>query len=378
MKRILLFAAVALCLCSCGKKAETGYRINVEFKGDLSGQILDTVYLLKPAGVVDTALVADGKACFEGNMQTPDEVILYGKSFGKKGRQVLFFLENCENNVVLTFSKGGITDVKIEGGEYQRFYDSLVSARRNIHEKRNFSGVLGAYRASKDEAEKAKLLEIWKSISRERDSICKAMEDEYMANNPLSQYALVHLFKNVENFSDAELEARIAAFKAVPEFVENKKLKQIEQAAAQLKAVRVGNKVADFIQNDPQGNPVKFSDIYSKNKLTMVDFWASWCGPCRAFNPTLMKIYEKYHDKGFEVLGVSYDSNKDAWVKCIESEKLPWLQVSDLKGWGNATANMFYIKGIPQNLFVDQNGTIIGYKVNRNTIEQFIKEQLEK
>ena len=173
MRKILLLAAVVLCLCSCGKKAETGYRINVEFKGDLSGQILDTVYLRKP-GVVDTALVVDGKACFEGNMQTPDEVILFGKTFGTKGRQVLFFLENCENNVVLTFSKGGITDVKIEGGEYQKFYDSLVSARRNVHEKRKFAEVLGAYRSSEDEAEKAKLLEIWISISRERDSVCKA------------------------------------------------------------------------------------------------------------------------------------------------------------------------------------------------------------
>ena len=377
MKRILLLAAVVLCLCSCGKKDETGYKINVEFKGDLSGQILDTVYL-RLGRAVDTAVVADGKACFQGQMQTPDEVILFGKTFGTKGRQILFFLENCENNVVLTFSKGGITDVKIEGGEYQRFYDSLVSARMNIMEKRKFVEVLGAYKACKDEAEKAKLLEIWISISRERDSVCKAMEDNYMANNPLSQYALVHLFKNVENFSDAELEAKIAAFKAVPEYSENLKLKQIEQAAAQLKAVRVGNKVADFTQNDPQGNPVKFSDVYSKNKLTMVDFWASWCGPCRAFNPTLMKIYEKYHDMGFEVLGVSYDSNKDAWVKCIETEKLPWPQVSDLKGWVNATSDMFYIKGIPQNLFVDQNGTIVGYRVNRNEIEAFIEKQLGK
>lgn len=377
MKRILLFAVIAFCLCSCGKKVETGYRINVEFKGDLSGHALDTAYLRKP-GAVDTALVTDGKACFEGNMQTPDEVILFGKSFGTKGRQVLFFLENCENNVALTFSKGGITDIDIEGGEYQKFYDSLVSIRRNIMNERKFGEVVEAYRASKDEVEKAKLLEIWASINRELDSAVKAAEKNYMANNPLSQYALVYLFKNVENFSDAELEARIAAFKAAPEYAENRKLKQIEQVAAQLKAVRVGNKVADFTQNDPQGNPVKFSDVYSKNKLTMVDFWASWCGPCRAFNPTLMKIYEKYHHKGFEVLGVSYDSNKDAWIKCIESEKLSWPQVSDLKGWANATSDMFYIKGIPQNLFVDQNGTIVGYRVNRNTIEQFIKEQLEK
>ena len=91
-----------------------------------------------------------------------------------------------------------------------------------------------------------------------------------------------------------------------------------------------------------------------------------------------MKIYKKYHKKGFEIIGVSHDSDYDKWVKGIKDDKLTWPQVSDLKGWGNATANMFYIKGIPQNLFVDQNGTIVGYKVSRDAIEQFIKEQLEK
>ena len=355
MKRILLLAAVALCLCSCGKKGDEGYRINVEFTGDLSAHTLDTVYL-RLGRAVDTAVVVDGKACFEGRMQTPNDVILFGKTFGTKGGQILFFLENCQNDMTVTLSPGGVAKFKLKGGEYQRFYDSLVTIRRAIVEGRDYAGVIGAYRASTDEVEKAKLLATWQSISDELDAA----------------------LKNAEILPEEVLDARIAAFKAVPEYAENTNLKLIEETAAQLKAMKIGNKVEDFVQNDPQGNPVKFSDVYSKNKLTMVDFWASWCGPCRAFNPTLMKIYEKYHDKGFEVLAVSYDSKKDAWIKCIEDEKLPWLHVSDLKGWGNATAKMFYIKGIPQNLFVDQNGALVGYRVPKHEIEKFIEEHLGK
>ena len=194
----------------------------------------------------------------------------------------------------------------------------------------------------------------------------------------MSLYALGFTLRNVEDFSEADLDAKIAAFKGVPEYADNKNLKKLEETAEILRSVRIGNKVADFVQYDPQGNPVKFSEVYSKNKLTMVDFWASWCGPCRAFNPTLVKIYEKFHDKGFEVLGISYDTNKDAWRKCLEVEKLPWVQVSDKAGEENYTSKTFYINTIPQNLFVDQNGVLVGYKVNRNEIEKFIEEQLGK
>ena len=119
-------------------------------------------------------------------------------------------------------------------------------------------------------------------------------------------------------------------------------------------------------------------EVIKSESPVLVDFWASWCGPCRAFNPTLVKIYEKFHDKGFEVLGISYDTNKDAWRKCLEVEKLPWVQVSDKAGEENYTSKTFYINTIPQNLFVDQNGVLVGYKVNRNEIEKFIEEHLGK
>jgi len=110
----------------------------------------------------------------------------------------------------------------------------------------------------------------------------------------------------------------------------------------------------------------------------MVDFWASWCGPCRAFNPDLVKIYKKYHKKGFEILGVSHDRDYDAWVKGIKDDKLTWPQVSDLKFWDNEVGRMYYVRYIPQNIFVDQNGIIVGRQIDKPEVANFIDEFLKK
>ena len=121
---------------------------------------------------------------------------------------------------------------------------------------------------------------------------------------------------------------------------------------------------------------IKFSDVYSKNKVTMLDFWASWCGPCRAFNPTLVRIYKKYHSKGFEVLGVSFDTDKARWEDAIKKDGLTWPHVSDLKGWENAVGTPYMVKYIPQNVLVDQSGTIIKRRATEEEIEQILSERL--
>ena len=110
----------------------------------------------------------------------------------------------------------------------------------------------------------------------------------------------------------------------------------------------------------------------------MLDFWASWCRPCRAFNPELIKIYKKYHKQGFEILGVSLDNSHDAWVKGIKDDKLTWPQVSDLKDWDNEAGVMYNVSSVPYNVFVDQNGTIVGRGIGKKEVAAFIEEFLNK
>jgi thiol-disulfide isomerase/thioredoxin len=106
----------------------------------------------------------------------------------------------------------------------------------------------------------------------------------------------------------------------------------------------------------------------------LVDFWASWCGPCRVENPRLVKLYNQYKDKGFDILGVSLDGNSEAWQKAVKADRLTWTQVSDLKGWNNTAARAYGIKSIPFNLLLDKDGIIIGKNLRGPDLENKLKE----
>ena len=121
----------------------------------------------------------------------------------------------------------------------------------------------------------------------------------------------------------------------------------------------VGNKYIDIALPGLQGNPVKLSDYVPKNKYTLVDFWASWCGPCRAEMHNVVQAYTEFHDKGLEVVGVSLDKDHDAWVQGVSELKMPWPQMSDLNGWECAGAVTYNIRSIPANILINQQGIII-------------------
>lgn len=177
----------------------------------------------------------------------------------------------------------------------------------------------------------------------------------------------------------AEVEAlfdQLAPSMANSPIAESLKPDMIQKAEvmARSKSVSKGDMFKDFIQDNVDGKPVVASEMLQKGGYLFLDFWASWCAPCRAENPYMMEAYIKYKDKGFEILGISLDSDRDAWLEAIEEDGLPWQQVSDLKGGKNSVAVMYGIHAIPMNYLIDENGKIVATNLKGNELKEVLAE----
>jgi thiol-disulfide isomerase/thioredoxin len=144
-----------------------------------------------------------------------------------------------------------------------------------------------------------------------------------------------------------------------------------------LKKVAIGNQFVDFEMTDLEDNAVKLSDYVGNGKVALIDFWASWCPPCRASIPGLKKVYDEYKDKGFEIVGVSLDSKKDAWEKGVSDLQIPWPQMSDLKGWQNAGAALYGVNSIPHTVLVDKEGNIVAKNIHGEELTNKLDELLK-
>ncbi|WP_081483225.1 peroxiredoxin family protein [Aquimarina agarilytica] len=135
-----------------------------------------------------------------------------------------------------------------------------------------------------------------------------------------------------------------------------------------------GDQFTDFTQNDSNGKSITFSNV--KKKYTLIDFWASWCLPCKKLNPELRKVYHEFNAKGFEIVAVSLDQNQEAWLNAIRKDQLDWIQLSDLNGWENPVGYMYGVKNIPENFLIDTKGTIIDTRLNPKKLRKVLSNVL--
>jgi peroxiredoxin len=261
-------------------------------------------------------------------------------------------------------------DAVITGSKTQDEYKGYQNADKVIGEK--YGVLYKDYQTAKEAADTAKQNALEKQMTALENESTKQQKD-FIKANPGSYFTPLLISQNSYDQSAEELEASLNALDTNVAKVQV--IKDLKEQVKTMKLVAIGQKAPDFTMNDPEGKPVALSSLIGA-KLFLIDFWASWCGPCRQENPNVVKVYTEYHKKGFDILGVSLDRTKDDWVKGIADDKLVWSHVSDLQYWNNAAAKMYAVRAIPSNVLLDETGTIIGRNLRGEDLAKKVAEVL--
>ena len=345
--KLFLLGALALGLFACTSKPEVKtFKVNVNL-ANADGQ---TVYLQKNGQVFDSAVIANWDAVFNTPVCNDNE--MYSIMLQGWRRPFTFFTDN--------------NDVTLEGDAQN---PNLILVKGSASQDR-----LNAFTESYNELE-AKL-EADSTMSQEdADEILKMHCFDFVWDNPTDPVAHYVMYRYKWAFGPCELRTMLDNIHAADSTLSTANLKLAEEYVEKQERVQAGQPIIDFTQNDPDGNPVTLSKL-AEGKLLLVDFWASWCPDCRKANPDVVAAYQKFHDQGFDVLGVSFDTNKEAWLAAIEKDGLTWTQVSDLQGWSNAAGALYAISFIPQNALI-KDGKIVARNLEGEELMKEITRQLE-
>jgi peroxiredoxin len=325
--------------------------------------------------ITDSATIKNGMFELKGKVSYPVKAKLILNHTGKvvQNQQTTDFIElYLEKGIITVTSKDSLIKAAIVGpvvnAENRRLTEQLATAQNQK------KVIMAEYYAASDEKKSSK--EFQDETEKKYNAILKEIqriETAFIRDNPNS-YVSLDIVRNTGG-SIPNVEVLDSLFKSLTERVRNSTLgKELSERIDKLKLVAVGAMAPDFTQMTPDNRPVKLSDF--KGKYVLIDFWASWCGPCRAENPNVVKVYNQYKDRGFTILGISLDNEKarEAWLKAITKDQLTWTQVSDLKGWYNEVAALYSVKAIPQNFLIDPSGKIIAKNLRGGELEVKLKE----
>jgi peroxiredoxin len=363
MKKVFYYLSLIVLAGSCS--TEPHYVIT----GNITGAE-GIFYLQKRTSgqvyTIDSVQVNKGKFKIQGgSVEFPEIVTLVDKT---NSLGFSFYLENSEINV--TGNIDSLDNVRISGSKTQ---DELMAYTKSLAplEKR-YNKIFEEYVTAQQDKNAAKSAEIEKLIVGIEDEMTQVDKD-FVKNNPSSFIAPSILSNLVYYMEASEIEAVINAMDTV--VAKTPVIETLKIRVEIMKKVAVGQKAPDFTMNDVNGQPVTLSSKVG-SKLLLVDFWAGWCGPCRNENPKLVKVYNEFHKKGFDVLGVSLDRTKEEWLKAIAEDKLDWTHISDLQYWNSSAAQLYGVNAIPANFLLDNNGVIIGRNLRGDDLYKKVNEVL--
>lgn len=377
LKSGLVALALTASITSCSKKAE-GYTINGKIDG-----IKDGLVYLETFGdstkVVDSAKVIDGKFTFTGSVTEPllHTIKLKGVEYGRS-----FLLDN--ESIGFKALKDSIYKGKIEGAKqdsiYQSFYQNEFAKIQKIaFPLYQLSDSLYKVDAQNKAIPKGKLSEEHRVFMDKKWADLQVIADketaDYIEKNKSNIGAVLVLDDRLIKYPNPKLAKQMYEILS-PEVKQSFYGKKVKASVDLFEKTAVGAAAPAFSQTDVNGKIVKLSDY--KGKYVLIDFWASWCGPCRKENPNVVEAYKTYHDKGFEVLGISLDDKKEPWLKAIEKDGLTWTHVSDLKGWKNEAAKIYGVSVVPTNYLIGPDGKIVASNLREEALQTKLKEIFSK
>ncbi|WP_094568745.1 TlpA disulfide reductase family protein [Mucilaginibacter xinganensis] len=379
MKKIVLFIIMLLPFITMAQTQET-FLLRSKI-GNLNAPARAyLIYKLGANQVIDSAIIADGKFDFSGQLLNPSAAVLVvdhkGVGFEKldSTADILnLYLDKGEFALSSadSVSKAQITGSKINEDDkrLKALLDPIkVKAQKLAAEKKT----VAAPQQNSPEFRSA-LQAKYKALQAEQKVVIK----KFIQGNPDSYLSLLALY-SVDGPSPDPFELD-TLFNSLADNIKNTEAAKIFKTSLEtLKHTAPGTMAPDFTQNDVNGVPVKLSSF--RGKYVLIDFWASWCGPCREENPNVVRVYNKYKEKNFTIIGVSLDkqSGRADWLSAIKSDGLNWTQVSDLKFWNNQAAALYYVSSIPANFLIDPNGKIIAKDLRGDDLDNKLKEVLPK
>ena len=343
MKRnLLLLIAVAFVMTACNQNKNFNVNVSLANGND------KTVYLQKYVDnvpvTIDSAVIAEEKAVLTAPIDNPQ--ILYAlKIKGQRG-SMPFFADN--KDVAFVGDLNNPQAVEIMGSETQAELDAYNDQLDEINMQiRDLYAVMQQAFSDNDSIKMDSLNKVGTALMEQQDNF----RDEYIKAHPESFVTHYILDGVKQDYPLDQLKDLMAGFTTESIYRDH-----LNDYIAKQERLEVGQPFIDFTLQTKDGEDVTLSEKIGQNKLTLVDFWASWCGPCRHENPAVKAAYEQFHELGFDVVGVSVDQDEEAWLKAVEDDQLPWTQVRDSE---NKASEDYMIYYIPSNFLFDQNGTMV-------------------